>query len=95
MNADVGCGAESAICVVRGAVAVGMSDLHGAQDDDQKDADEREENSPGMVSALSLACVTHIKQLYHQGWSLLMLVGIAGPGFNLLSGVKDARDIDA
>jgi len=53
MNGDVCRGAESAIGVVRGAVAVGMSDLYRAQDCDQKDADQRKENSPGRGGAIS------------------------------------------
>jgi hypothetical protein len=50
MNGDVGRGAEGAVCVV-GAVGVGVRDLHGAQNDNQKDAGEREENSPGCIAA--------------------------------------------
>ena len=49
MNGDVGRGAEGAVCVV-GAVGVGVRDLHGAQNDNQKDAGEREENSPRAIS---------------------------------------------
>jgi hypothetical protein len=61
MNGDMGRRAESAIRVVRGAVSVGMRDLYRAQGDDQKNAEQREEDSPGMVGAMSLACVTHIR----------------------------------
>jgi hypothetical protein len=61
LNGDVGCGAESAICVIRGAVGVSVRDLHRAQGGDQKDAEQRKEDSPGMVCAMSLACVTHIR----------------------------------
>ena len=46
MNGDVGRGAECAVGVV-GAVGVNVRDLHGAQNDNQKDAEEREESSPG------------------------------------------------
>jgi hypothetical protein len=51
MNGDVGCGTESAVCVGYGAVIVGVRDLHGAQDDDQKDTEEREEESPRRFGA--------------------------------------------
>jgi hypothetical protein len=64
MNGDVSCGAESAISVVRGAVGVSVRDLHGAKGGDQKDTEQRKEDSPGMVGAKSLACVTHIRQLW-------------------------------
>ncbi len=50
MNGDVGRGAECAVGVV-GAVGVNVRDLHGAQNDNQKDAGEREENSPGCIAA--------------------------------------------
>ena len=62
MNGDVGRGAEGAVCVV-GAVGVGVRDLYGAQNDNQKDAGEREENSPRAIGAIPLVGVTHIRQL--------------------------------
>ena len=62
MNGDVGRGAEGAVCVV-GAVGVGVRDLHGAQNDNQKDANQREENSPRAIGAIPLVGVTHIRQL--------------------------------
>ena len=66
LNGDVGCGAESAIGVIRGAVGVSVRDLHRAQGGDQKDAEQREEDSPGMVGAMSPVCVTHIRQFYER-----------------------------
>jgi len=62
LNRDVGRGAESAIRVVCVAVRVGMRDLYSPQDGDQKDADERKEDSPGIAGANSSVCVTHIRQ---------------------------------
>jgi hypothetical protein len=41
MNGDVGRGAESAVGVIGCAVGMGVRRLHGAQNDNQKDADER------------------------------------------------------
>ena len=63
MNGDVGRGAESAIGVVRGAVSVGVRDLYRAQDGDQKDAEQREEDSPGMVCAMLSVVSTHTSPL--------------------------------
>ena len=63
MNGDVGRGAETAVGVGIAAVGVGVRDLHGAQNDNQKDADEREENSPRAIGAIPLVGVTHIRQL--------------------------------
>src|ERR1035437_5750936 len=51
MNGDVGRGAESAVGVGYVAVSVGVRDLDGAEDDDQQDAKEREEDSPGRSGA--------------------------------------------
>ena len=61
MNGDMGRGTECAISVVRGAVSVGVRNLYSSQGGDQKDAKQREEESPRMVGAMSLACVTHIR----------------------------------
>jgi hypothetical protein len=62
MNGDVGRGAESAVGV-GGAVGVGVRDLHGAQDDDQKDADKREEDSPRTIGARLSVVSTHTSPL--------------------------------
>jgi hypothetical protein len=67
MNGDVGRGAERAIGMVRGTVSMRVRDLYRPQYSDQEDAEEREENSPGMVCALSLACMTHIRQMFLRG----------------------------
>ena len=69
MNGDMGRCAEGAVCVV-GAVGVGVRDLHGAQNDNQKDADQREENSPRAVGTIPLVFFTHTTQLYRRmrGW---------------------------
>jgi hypothetical protein len=64
MNGDMSCGAESAIGVVRGAVGVGVCDLNGPQDCNQEDADQRKEDSPGMIGAMALDCMTHIGQMF-------------------------------
>ena len=63
MNGDVGRGAESAVCVVRGAVGMGVRDLHSAQNDNQKDADQREEDSPGCIAARLSVGSTHTLKL--------------------------------
>gem|GEM_PF-3347593 len=62
MNGDVCGGAEGAVCVV-GAVGVNVRDLHGAQNDNQKDADEREENSPRAIGARLSVVSTHTSPL--------------------------------
>ena len=62
MNGDVGRGAEGAVCVV-GAVGVGVRDLHCAQNDNQKDAEEREEDSPGSIGARLSVVSTHTHKL--------------------------------
>ncbi len=67
LNGDVGRGAESAIGVVRLAVGMGVRNLHDSQDDDQKDADEREEGSPRMVGVMSLVSTTHRWTTRRQG----------------------------
>jgi len=64
MNSDVGRGAERAIGVIGAAVVVGVRDLNGAQSDDQKDAEQRKEDSPGMAGAISPICETHISQIF-------------------------------
>ncbi len=63
MNGDVGRGAEGAVCVVRGAVGMGVRDLHCAQNDNQKDAEEREESSPGCIGARLSVVSTHTLKL--------------------------------
>ena len=63
MDGDVGRGAESAVGVVRRAVGVGVRDLHCSQDDNQKDADERKENSPGTTGAMLSVVSTHTSPL--------------------------------
>jgi hypothetical protein len=75
MNGDVGSRAESAIRVVRGAVSVGVRDLYSAQCGDQKDTNQRKEDSPGMVGAKSLVCVTHIRHYTNRAGSLLVMRG--------------------
>ena len=62
MNGDVGRGAECAVGVV-GTVGVNMRDLHGAQNDNQKDAEEREENSPGSIGSRLSVGSTHTLEL--------------------------------
>ena len=59
MNGDVGGGAESAVGVGFVAVSVGVRDLNGAEDDDQQDAEEREEDSPGRIGARLSVVSTH------------------------------------
>ena len=61
MNGNVGRSAESAISVARSAIGMSVRDLHGAKDGDQKYTEQRKEDSPGMVGAMSLSCVTHIR----------------------------------
>jgi hypothetical protein len=63
MNGDMGRGTECAISVVRGAVSVGVRDLHDAQDDDQKDTEEREEESPRTIGAMLSVVSTHTSPL--------------------------------
>jgi hypothetical protein len=63
MNGDVGRGAKGAVCVVRGAVGVSVRDLHGAQNDNQKDAGEREESSPGSIGVRLSVVSTHTLKL--------------------------------
>ena len=63
MNGDVGRGAEGAVCVVRGAIGVGVRDLHCAQNDNQEDADEREEDSPGSSGVCLSVVSTHTLKL--------------------------------
>jgi len=62
MNGDVGRSAKGAVCVI-GAVGVSVRDLHGAQNDNQKDAGEREENSPGSIGARLSVVSTHTLKL--------------------------------
>ena len=62
MNGDVGRGAEGAVCVV-GAVGVNVRDLHGAQNNNQKDAEERKENSPGCIGSRLSVGSTHTLKL--------------------------------
>jgi len=47
-----------------------VGNLHGAQNDDQKNAQKREEKSPGTFGAINAACFTHTIQLYRRmrGW---------------------------
>lgn len=63
MNGDVGRGAQGTVCVGYGAVIVGVRDLHGAQGNDQKDADEREEDSPGTIGERLSVVSTHTSPL--------------------------------
>ena len=73
MNGDVGRGAESAIGVVRGAVSVGVRDLYRAQGCDQKDTEQREENSPGMIGAKSLVGMSHIGKCSYGAGSVFVM----------------------
>jgi len=66
MNGDVGRGAESAVGVDYVAVIVGVRDLDGAEDDDQQDAKEREEDSPGRFGARAADFFTHTIELYRK-----------------------------
>jgi hypothetical protein len=59
MDGDMDGGAERAVGVVD-AVGVVVRDLYGAEDDDQKDAEKRKEESPGTFGARSLVGVIHI-----------------------------------
>ena len=59
MTGDVGRGTESAVGVGFVAASVGVRDLNGAKDDDQQDAEEREENSPGRIGARLSVVSTH------------------------------------
>jgi hypothetical protein len=63
MNGDVGRGAEGAVCVVRGAVGMSVRDLHCAQNHNQKNADQREENSPWCIAARLSVGSTHTLKL--------------------------------
>ena len=65
MNGDVDGCAEHAVCVVC-TVGVGVRDLHGAEDDDQHDAEEREENSPRRTGAMLCVDSTHIESTIAQ-----------------------------
>jgi hypothetical protein len=66
MDGDVGSGAESAVGVGFAAVGVAVGDLHGAEEDDQQDAKEREEDSPGRFGACAADFFTHTIQLYRR-----------------------------
>lgn len=68
MYGYVGRCAERAVGVGVGAVRVGMGDLHGAGNNDQKNAEQREEDSPRTRSARSEAVMTHIRPLYRRVW---------------------------
>ncbi len=63
LNGDVGCGAESAVGVVCGAVGVGVRDLDCAEGGDQKDAEQRKEDSPGSIDARQSVVSTHSSPL--------------------------------
>ena len=52
---------------------MGVRNLNRAEEDDQKNAEEREENSPGMVGAKSLVCVTHIRNYTNGAGSLFVV----------------------
>jgi hypothetical protein len=66
MDGDVGGGAESAVGVGFVAVGVAVRNLHGAEDNDQKNAEEREEDSPGRFGARAADFFTHTIQLYRR-----------------------------
>src|ERR1039457_3874351 len=68
MYGYVGRCAERAVGMGVGAVRVGMGDLHGAGNNDQKNAEQREEDSPRMRSAGSEAVMTHTRPLYRRVW---------------------------
>lgn len=51
MYSDVGRCAERAVGVGVGAVRVGMRNLHGPGNHDQKNAEQREEDSPPTLGA--------------------------------------------
>jgi hypothetical protein len=59
MDGDVGGGAESAVGVCFVAVGVAVRNLDGAEDNDQKNAEEREEDSPGRIGARLSVVSTH------------------------------------
>jgi hypothetical protein len=93
MNGDVGGGAESTVGVGFVAVIVGVRDLHGAEDDDQQDTEEREEDSPGRIGARLSIVSTH-QVNYSAG--VVRLFEVRGArrrsGTNSPSGAKQAAE---
>ena len=68
MYGYVGRCAERAVGVGVGAVRVGMGDLHGAGNNDQKNAEQREEDSPRTLGASTLVTKPHTRPLYRRVW---------------------------
>ena len=65
---DVGSGTQRAASVAVGAVRMGVGDLHGAGDDHQKNADQREENAPRTSGTGALVVKPHTTPLYRRVW---------------------------
>ena len=63
MDGDVSGNAERAVRV-RGGVRMGVGNLYRARNHNEKDADEREEDSPGASRTRFVASQTHLRPLY-------------------------------
>jgi hypothetical protein len=59
MDGNMSGGAERTICMFR-PIVMGVRHLHHAENDDQKNADQREENSPRTVYARLSVVSSHI-----------------------------------